>query len=105
MGQILTGETAVDTTIADKFKQSGSGTVISPEDPGYDDARKVWNGMIEKRPALIVQPGSVSEVVVAVKNARDLGLRISVRGGGHNVSGNALNDGGVVIDLRHMRAV
>jgi len=79
-----------------------AGTVIRPEDEGYDGARALFNGMIDRRPALIAQCTRAEDVAVAVRFARETGLEIAVRGGGHGVSGMAVNDGGIVIDLRRM---
>jgi FAD/FMN-containing dehydrogenase len=79
--------------------------VRTPDDPGYEAARKVRNGMIDRHPAIIVHCSGVADVVEAVSFARDHELLLSVRGGGHNVAGNATNDGGIVIDLSAMRAV
>jgi FAD/FMN-containing dehydrogenase len=81
------------------------GDLIDPSDPRYDDARQIWNGMIDKRPALIAQCSGTADVVAAVKGARDAGLTVAVRGGGHNVAGNALNDDGLVIDLSRIRGI
>jgi FAD/FMN-containing dehydrogenase len=81
------------------------GPVLQPGDPGYDDARSIWNGLIDRRPALIVQCTGAADVVDAVHFAREHGLLLSIKGGGHNVAGNAVNDGGLVIDLSHMRGV
>jgi FAD/FMN-containing dehydrogenase len=81
------------------------GAVLRPGDDGYDDARAIWNGLIDRRPALIVQCTGTADVVDAVNFAREQGLRLSVKGGGHNVAGNATNDGGLVIDLSAMRGV
>lgn len=81
------------------------GRVLSPKTPGYDQARSVWNAMIDRRPALIAQTLGAADVVAAVAYARESGLMLSVRGGGHNVSGNAVVDGGVMIDLSPMRWV
>jgi FAD/FMN-containing dehydrogenase len=81
------------------------GAVIQPGDAGYDDARAVWNGLIDRRPALIVRPTGTADVIEAVNFARDGGLLLSIRGGGHNVAGNAVNDGGLVIDLSALRGV
>jgi FAD/FMN-containing dehydrogenase len=87
------------------FKASFSGCVIEPDSAGYDDARLVWNSLIDRRPGLIVQARGLADVVLAATFARTHGLLVSVRGGGHNVSGSAVCDGGIVIDLREMRAV
>ncbi|WP_405580105.1 FAD-binding protein [Streptomyces sp. NBC_01092] len=81
------------------------GDVFAPDDPGYDEARTVFNVMIDRRPAVIAQCVDEDDVVRAVRFGRDLDLHIAVRGGGHSVSGMAVNDAGLVVDLRHMRAV
>ncbi|MFE6620822.1 FAD-binding protein [Streptomyces sp. NPDC057740] len=81
------------------------GDVFAPGDPGYDEARTVFNVMIDRRPAVIAQCVDEDDVVRAVRFGRDLDLNIAVRGGGHSVAGTAVNDGGLVVDLRHMRAV
>ena len=81
------------------------GAVLTPDEPGYDESRSVRNGLINRHPALIVRCSGVADVIDAVNFARANGLLLSVRGGGHNVAGNAVNDGGLVIDLSAMRAV
>jgi FAD/FMN-containing dehydrogenase len=81
------------------------GTVLRPGDVGYDDARSIWNGLIDRRPALIVQCSGTADVVDAVNFAREHDLLLSVKGGGHNVAGNAVNDEGLVVDLSPMRGV
>ncbi|MDH6216707.1 FAD-binding oxidoreductase [Streptomyces pseudovenezuelae] len=81
------------------------GDVFAPGDPGYDEARTVFNSMIDRRPAVIAQCVTGDDVVRAVRFGRELDLPIAVRGGGHSVAGMALNDGGLVVDLRHLRAV
>jgi hypothetical protein len=88
-------------TLTDTF----SGEVVLADDPGYDSARVVWNGMIDRRPALIVRCGTVGDVVEALAFARDSGILLAVRGGGHGVAGNAVCDGGLVIDLATMTGV
>jgi len=95
---------AVATKLGE-LKMNLAGELILPPDEGYDDARTVWNAMIDRRPAMIVRCASTDDVVRAVNYARDFGLLVSVRGGGHNVAGSALNDGGMVIDLSRMKAV
>jgi len=82
-----------------------TGELILPPDPGYDDARAIWNAMIDRRPAMIVRCASTADVVCAVNYARDYHMLVSVRGGGHNVAGSALNDGGMVIDMSGMKSV
>lgn len=93
-------ETAIND-LKEKFK----GDIILPGDPSYDQARQVWNGLIDKKPAVIVRCSGDADVMVAVKFARKQELPISVRGGGHNVSGTALCNDGIVIDLSPMRGV
>ncbi|MET9792859.1 FAD-binding oxidoreductase [Streptomyces canus] len=87
------------------LREDLAGDVFAPDDPGYDEARAVFNAMIDRRPAVIAQCVNEDDVVRAVRFARDLDLPIAVRGGGHSVAGMAVNDGGLVVDLRHMRAV
>ncbi|MFI6438335.1 FAD-binding oxidoreductase [Streptomyces sp. NPDC050759] len=87
------------------LREDLSGDVFAPDDPGYDEARTVFNAMIDRRPAVIAQCVNEDDVVRAVRFARDIDLPIAVRGGGHSVAGMAVNDGGLVIDLRHLRAV
>lgn len=82
-----------------------AGTVISPADPTYDEARTLWNGAIDKRPAVIAQCATTEDVVAAVRTARDLGLEIAVRGGGHSAAGMGSVHGGLVVDLRWMHSV
>jgi len=82
-----------------------TGTVIGPDDAGYPAARAVWNGMIDRYPALIVRPRTTGEVAAAVLLAADHDLPVAVRGGGHNVAGLGVCDTGVVIDLADMATV
>jgi FAD/FMN-containing dehydrogenase len=98
-------ETTLDPEATEAFATGVRGPVLRPADPGYDDARAIWNGLIDRRPALIVQCSGAADVVDAVNYARDQGLLVSIKGGGHNVAGNAVNDGGLVIDLSQMRGV
>jgi FAD/FMN-containing dehydrogenase len=81
------------------------GTVLAPMDEGFEQAASVWNGMIERRPALVVRCAGNADVIAALGFAREQGLPVSVRGGGHNVAGNALREGGVVIDLSALTGV
>ena len=100
-----TGSTIVDTAAVEAFISSIHGAVIQPGDDGYDDARAIQNGLIDRRPALIVRASGPADVIAAVSFARDNDLLLAVRGGGHNVAGNAVCDGGVVVDLTRMRSV
>ncbi len=90
---------------ARRAAQHYPGRLIDPEDPAYEDARRVWNGMIDRRPALIARPRDTAEVAAAVRAAVASGLPVAVRGGGHNVAGLAVGDGAFVIDLSEMTAV
>jgi FAD/FMN-containing dehydrogenase len=82
-----------------------SGQLLQPADAGYDEARRVHNGLIDKRPALIARCHGTADVADAVKLARSLGLEVAVRGGGHNVAGRAAIDSGIMIDLAPMRGI
>ena len=81
------------------------GEVIAPDHPDYERARRVWNGMIDKRPALIARCADADDVATAVRFAAETGMALAVRGGGHNVAGTAVVDDGIVIDLSPMREV
>src|SRR5947207_462337 len=81
------------------------GRIVAPGDRGYDEARRVWNGAIDRKPALIAQCMDTADVAAAVRYARDRDLLVSVRGGAHSVAGHAVNDGGLVIDLSPMKGV
>jgi len=81
------------------------GEILLPADKDYDQSRKVWNGMIDRHPALIVRCLGASDVMKSIKFAQDHGLTVSVRGGGHNVAGNAVCEGGLMIDLSKMKSV
>ncbi|GAA0669205.1 FAD-binding oxidoreductase [Streptomyces thermocarboxydovorans] len=87
------------------LREDLTGGVFTPGDRGYDDARTVFNAMIDRRPAVIAQCAHQDDVVRAVRFARERDLPVAVRGGGHSVAGQALNDGGLVVDLRRMHRV
>ena len=91
----------IATTLAERMR----GHVIGPAHPTYDDARSVWNGMIDKRPAAIARCADENDVATAIRFAAERGLALAVRGGGHNVAGTAVCDDGVVVDLSAMRSV
>jgi FAD/FMN-containing dehydrogenase len=92
------------STIQD-FKAHLRGTLLCPSDAGYEDARRVWNGMIDKRPALIVRCTGTADIVQAVQFARANNLLVAVRGGSHNVAGYSTCDDGLVIDLSPMKGI
>ena len=96
---------SVPPVAIESLRAAMRGAVLVPGDEGYDDARSVWNAMIDRRPALIAQCKGVADVIDAVNFARDHGLPISIRGGAHNVAGHAVCDDGVMIDLSAMRSV
>jgi FAD/FMN-containing dehydrogenase len=98
-------ELTIDPEALQGFVAGVRGDVLQPGDIGYDEARAIWNGLIDRRPALIVRCTGAADVVDAVDFAREHGLTLSIRGGGHNVAGNAVNDDGLVIDLSRMRGV
>jgi FAD/FMN-containing dehydrogenase len=97
--------TALDDRQVSDLSARISGRVLSPGAPGYDDARAVHNGLVDRRPALIVRCRNADDVVAALALARGARLEVSVRGGGHNVAGRAVTDGGVMIDLAEMKAI
>jgi len=101
-GASLTTAVLKESSIQD-FKAGLSGALLRPGEPGYDDARKIWNGMIDKRPALIARCRGVADVISSVRFARTHDLLLAVRGGGHNLAGNAVCDGGLMIDLSLMK--
>jgi FAD/FMN-containing dehydrogenase len=84
---------------------SFAGELLAPGDDGYDDARQVWNGAIDRRPALIARCSGVADVVAALRHAREHDLLVAVRGGGHGVAGQAVCDDGIVIDLSPLRGI
>ena len=89
----------------DQLREQVRATVITADDPGYDEARAVHNGMFDKYPKVVIRAGQVADVIAAVNFARDAGLELAVRGGGHSAPGFGTCDGGVVIDLSLMRSV
>jgi len=93
------------STSFDSLADRLAGEVITPEHPEYETARRVWNGMIDRHPAAIARCAHADDVAVAVRFARESGLPLAVRGGGHNVAGTAAVDDGIVINLSLMRAV
>src|SRR5918992_2463325 len=99
------GDVTLQEDTIRKFKESLRGELILANEPGYDDARSIWNAMIDRRPALIARCLGVADVVTCVNFARERGLTLSIKGGGHNISGLAVCDGGLMLDLSLMRGV
>jgi FAD/FMN-containing dehydrogenase len=95
----------IDGEVLEAFAGSVSGNVLLPHDDRYEEARRVHNGLIDRRPAVIVRCAGATDIAEAVKLARSNGLEISVRGGGHNVAGRAVAEGGLMIDLSPMRGI
>ncbi len=99
------GTATIDAEALEAFAAGHRGPCLTAADDGYDDARVIWNGSIDKRPAIIAQCVGAADVIDAVNFARQHDLRVAVRGGGHNVAGNAVCDDGIVIDLSAMNGV
>jgi len=95
----------IDEAAIQEFRQGLRGALLGPSDEGYETTRRVWNGMIDRRPALIVRCAGVADIIDAVTFARTHNLLVAVRGGGHNVTGNAVCDGGLMIDLSPMKGI
>ena len=95
----------IDGEALDALAAAFSGTILRPDDAGYDEARRVHNGLIDRRPAVIARCAGTADIQDAVRLARSSGLEISVRGGGHNVAGRAVSEGGMMIDLSPMRGI
>ena len=98
-------KTDIRDTDFQALRTSFRGRLILPSDPQFDEARRVWNGTIDRRPALIAQCSGAADVITAVKFAAHHGLLVAVRGGGHSIPGHSVCDGGLVIDLSAMRGV
>src|SRR5262245_1970366 len=104
-GRIMTKNIMLDTTTIDKFKAGLRGELIQRSDPRYEEARRLYNGMIDKRPLLIARCVDVADVISSVRVARENELLTALRGGGHNGPGLASCDDGLVIDLSLMKGV
>src|SRR5947207_7548541 len=99
------GKIALSNDVVRTLHSELRGSLCLPGEAGYDDARIIWNAMIDRRPAAVVRCRVESDVINAVRLARDHGLLVAVRGGGHNIAGNAVCEGGLLIDLSLMRAI
>jgi FAD/FMN-containing dehydrogenase len=89
----------------DELRGAFSGSILEPGDAGYDEARAIHNGLIDRRPALIARCRNTADIADAVRYARSAGLEICVRGGGHNVAGRAVVDGALMVDLSQMTGI
>jgi FAD/FMN-containing dehydrogenase len=96
---------AIESAVVDAFRTGLRGQLLRPGDDAYDPARKLWNGMFDRRPALIARCTGTADVIRAVNFARDHGLRVAVRGGGHSFPGHSVCEGGLVIDLSPMKGI
>jgi FAD/FMN-containing dehydrogenase len=97
--------THITNEITGKLRSKVKGQIVLPGDPNYDEARKIWNAMIDRRPAVIVQCAEADDVPNAIAFARENGMEISIRGAGHNIAGNAVWNNGVMIDFSTMKNV
>jgi hypothetical protein len=96
---------APEANNVEDFRRGLAGTIVRPGDADYDTARAVWNGMIDRRPAIIAYCANVNDVIQSIAFARETGILTSVRSGGHNIAGSSLCDGGLVIDVSRMNKV
>ena len=99
------GTIALSNDILTALQSGLQGSLCLPDEAGYDEARTIWNAMIDRRPGAVVRCRVASDVIACRALARDNGLLVAVRGGGHNIAGNAVCEGGLLIDLSPMRSV
>jgi len=99
------GETVIEKAAVKELKTGMRGQLLLPNSAGYDEARRIWNGMFDRRPALIARCVGASDVTDAVEFARAHDLLVAVRGGGHSISGKSVCEGGLMIDLAPMQGV
>src|SRR5439155_25612477 len=102
---ITAAETKLDESAVSRLEGRFRGELVRPSDPTYDQHRKIWNGSIDRSPGLIARCAGVADVMSAVRFARDTGLTVAVRSGGHSFPGLSLCDGGIVIDLSLMKGI
>src|SRR5215218_5731422 len=105
MDDTMADVAVVDDATFDALRAVFGGELLRSADPGYDAARRVWNGNIDRRPAIIARCGGVADVQRALAFAVERDLLVSVRGGGHSAPGYGTNDGGLVIDLSPMKGI
>ena len=96
------GQTTIDSAVLEAFSDSLRGDVLTSSSADYDEARAIWNAMIDRCPGIIVRCAGPADVVRAVRFARDHGLLLAVRGAGHNIAGNAVCDDGLVFGPGHI---
>jgi FAD/FMN-containing dehydrogenase len=99
------GQTTISVPIIEALSSQLRGIALTPADAGYEEPRTIWNAMIDRGPGLIIRCAGAADVVSAVRFARENNLLVAVRGGGHNIAGNAVCDGGLLIDLSPMKSV
>jgi FAD/FMN-containing dehydrogenase len=105
LGRLILAQVQLTEAAIERLGEGFEGALITPADAGYDDHRRVWNGTIDRRPALVARCAGPPDVVAALKFAREHSLTIAVRGGGHSFAGYGTCDGGVVVDLSLMRHI
>src|SRR5918993_5465152 len=98
-------DSALDEAVVEQFASRLRGELLRSGDAEYEEARQVWNGVIDRRPTLIVRSADAGDVIDSVNFARENDLLVAVRGGGHNVAGTASVDGGLLIDLSRMKGI
>ena len=96
------GTLRIDQSDLNALTANMRGSVLLPGAPGYDDARTIWNGMIDRRPAVIARCIGAADVMACVAFARERGIRICIKGGGHNIAGLAVSEGAMMIDMSLM---
>ncbi len=100
-----TEHAALPSDAVEELRAKFSGPIFTPSDEGYDDARSIWNAMIDKRPAAVARCTGTADIIEALNFARDAGAPISTRAGGHNIGGTSLCDDGIVVDLSHLKGI
>src|SRR5687768_6017418 len=102
---VIDADIQLDETALGELSASFSGDLVRPGDATYDEHRRIWNGSIDRLPALIARCGGVADLMAAVRFATSAGLPVAVRGGGHSYPGHSVCDGGIVIDLGPMKGI
>src|SRR3990170_630133 len=105
MPMIATQTAVIERGAVETLREQFRGALLRPAEEGYDEARRIWNGAIDRHPALIARCAGTDDVVTAVRFAREHDLEVSVRGGGHSIAGHSVCDDGLMIDLSTMKAI